>query len=243
MSTAAGQRSLTCRLIDVQNRTHDVSTFVFAPEGDEKLDFIPGQYVTLYFNDGQFPWQGKSYSLSNLPRTEALSITVKRQGVFSGAIHSLRIGETVRLAGPEGCFFPEKHMKKVVFLASGIGIVPFYTILKDIAASPPAARPSVTLINSVRKRADAVFREELERLRSDWLALNLITTVTQDRPPASGSAEESRRIDIDMLRTHQALSPDAYYFMCGSIAFVHDMWKMLGTHGIPEDHLFTEAYY
>jgi ferredoxin-NADP reductase len=249
----AGQTAAAFRLTDKKRLSHDVATFVFEPTDGPMFDFMPGQYVTLYFTDGQFEWQGKSYSLSNQPGEGRAEITVRKQGRFSGAIHDLSIGDTAKLVGPAGTFYPQADARQIVFLAAGIGIVPFYSILRSMAATaaggacvadpddPAGHGPSVTLFYSARTRADAPFLAELEALAGSLPGFRLIPAFTRERSP--GPPAERRRIDLAMLRGRDALSPERSYHMCGSISFVNDMWKLLGEAGVPESHLFTEAYY
>ena len=243
MNMPPGQTAAVFRLTAKKQLSYDVATFSFEPvesgtANGQMFDFIPGQYVTLYFMDGQFEWQGKSYSLSNQPGEGRVEITVRKQGRFSGAIHDLRVGDSVKLVGPTGTFYPSADAKQMVFLAAGIGIVPFYSILRNMASK---ASGPVTLFYSARTRADAPFLGELEALAASWPGLRLIPAFTRERSP--GPPAERRRIDQAMLRGRDALLPGCSYFMCGSISFVNDMWKLLGEAGVPESHLFTEAYY
>jgi ferredoxin-NADP reductase len=38
-------------------------------------------------------------------------------------------------------------------------------------------------------------------------------------------------------------APEQEFFICGSISFVRDMWKGLKLAGIPEENLYTEAFF
>lgn len=230
------------RLAEKIRHNQDVQTFKFEAEDRKIISFKPGEYITLYFSDDRFGWQGKSYSLSGLPDENLLSITVKKMGNFSCAIHNLSVGEKVKIEGPAGIFYPSQTMKNLVFLAAGIGITPFFSIIKDFARNGGFKDSDIFLFYSNKTKQDVVFFEELDEISRKYPNLKIIHTLTRERSRSPG-IRELGRMGIPMFKKYIPISNENYYFMSGSIAFVNDQWRQLSEAGIPEKKLFTEAYY
>ena len=230
------------RLAEKVKHTHDVQTLKFKPKNGKMILFNSGEYITLYFSDNRFGWQGKSYSLSSLPDENSISITVKKMGKFSSAIHALSIGEKVKINGPAGIFYPMAIMKNLVFLAAGIGITPCFSIIKDFAKKGKLNTINIFLFYSNKTKSDIVFFEELNNIATRYPNFRIIYTLTRERSRDS-AIQESGRMGIPMFKKYITLSNKNYYFMSGSISFVNDQWVQLSSTGIREKNLFTEAYY
>lgn len=227
-------------LVEVRVETNEVSTLFFIPKQKRLSIHKAGQYTTLYFQ-GELDGHGKSYTISSSPKDSLLSITVKKMGSFSERLHSLKVGDSIILTPPEGYFFPEDDQKKLVFLAGGIGITPFYSILR----SWPSGKfddHKVSLFYSNLRESETVFLKELRALfskKGPSIMVNAFTGVKESTLANS----ETRRIDIDMLRDYLG---DEYtnsdYFICGPTEFVDSIWQQIKVE-IDEDNIFTEAYY
>lgn len=92
-------------------RSETITSFQFIPaDGNEIVDFLPGQYLTIYLQDREklTNQQIRQYSLTNAPNGESYSIAVKREenGSVSNYLHyNIKEGDIVKLAPPCGDFF------------------------------------------------------------------------------------------------------------------------------------------
>jgi len=226
-------------------RTHDVTLLRFTPERGRMFPFKAGQYVTLYFPDGRFGWQGKSYSIASKPGELSLSIAVKKLGAFSNALHNLVPGDRVTLTGPTGYFYPSPKMDDLVLIAAGIGIAPFVSIVNDLAKKKKLAEKNITLLFSNKTKADIAFFGELDTATAQHDNISVVHFLTRSdgKPPGKTGPYELRRIDESALKKYIAAPKQKNFFICGSISFVNDIWRMLKKMGVPEEHLATEAFY
>lgn len=199
---------------------------------------IAGQFITVYFPELDTP-EGKAYSISSAPNENDFSITVRGIGAFSNRLCALREGDTLSASLPYGFFYPEGEESDLVLIASGIGITPFRAIVHD-ALSQNTAR-NIAIFHTVRTPEDAFFRKEFEALQQTHPSLLLHYFITQEGGAAQN--DESRRITVaDILEgTREYERPE--FLICGSIAFTGDMWKGLKHEGIPQDSLYTEAFF
>jgi ferredoxin-NADP reductase len=81
-------------LVSKKKEAEGIVTLKFKPQKAGKISFIPGQYVVVYLKNESGP-KGKPYTISSIPDDKFLSITVKKAGEFSTALHNLIIGESV----------------------------------------------------------------------------------------------------------------------------------------------------
>ncbi len=211
----------------------DIITFKFFPVKGKMFSFIPGQFVNIYFLDDRCGEQGKPYSISSIPSDDFLNITVKKIGKFSGALHNLKIGEKVEISSPRGYFYPENRMKNIVFLAGGIGITPFYGIIKDYFNDK--TDKNIFLFYSNKTKNSAAFSDNLDYLAENWPKLKIVHIFTREN--------EFNRINIKMLKKYLKNLDKKYYFICGSVGFVTGLWKELKENKVKEEYIRVESFY
>jgi len=224
-------------VIAVLRETEDITTFRLArPEG---FDFLPGQFLTV-----RMPVDGKQlvrcYSLSSPPHVSGyLEISVKRQGVFSGALHAtVRPGSTLWVRRPAGGFtYPEGDARPVVLLAGGVGITPMISMLRHAVAADPG-RP-VTLLYSVSTQRDIAFRDELRVVRARHPQATVMVTTTRG-PHATEVL--SGRIDAAKILAHVPDPAGSIFMICGPEAMIDGLTALLGELGVPASQVRSEAF-
>ncbi|MEK7578487.1 MAG: FAD-dependent oxidoreductase [Patescibacteria group bacterium] len=222
--------------------TDDVAILKFFPQGGKNFSFRPGQFITVCFTDNRCYGQGKPYSISNCPGDEFLAIAVKEIGRFSGALHNLKIGEKVKITKPGGYFYPDEQMKNLVFLAGGIGIAPFYSIINDCFKRGVGGK-NLALFYSSKTEADNVFSKELNELAEKWRGFKIIYILTRQEKDRRNGNREFQRLNAKILKKYLKNLNNKHYFICGSIEFVNDLWKELKNNKVKEDNIRVESFY
>src|ERR671934_1673984 len=134
----------------------------------EQVDFRPGQYfwVTLLeppYDDDKGPRRHITVVTSPTERGVLGLATRVRDTAFKRSLAELPEGTEVDVEEPKGSFaLPEPTDRPYVFVAGGIGITVFRSMLRYIADEELPYR--VTLLYSNRNRAAAAFLDELEEL-------------------------------------------------------------------------------
>lgn len=226
-----------------EEETDDVVTLVLEQVKKNNLLFIPGQYVDVELVDGEFSGHSRSYSISSKITEPNVSITVKKIGDISTALHNMQKGQRLIVTGPSGYFYPEKETKNLVFIAGGIGIAPFYNIISNLTESE-IEKKNITVFYSNKKLDDIVFFDKFNKLLENHPQLKIVYTLTQENTLYE-KIKEHGRISIEMIKKYltNINSTELNYFICGSIEFVDDFWKILKQEGVKEDNIFTEAFY
>ena len=218
-------------IVSVVQNTHDVVTLHFLA-GGKPLTHQAGQYITVYFDDTDVR-EGKAYSLSSAPGDATSSITVKNVGLFSGKLHQLRPGDTLSISLPYGSFNVYRQAP-IVAIASGVGISPIWSIIRD--ESMRQTGRTIKLFYSNKTVEDVIFHDEIERLAesSGVLREHFIT-----RSPKSPYV--NRR--IDPVSDVAQYAESHCYYVCGATEFVRDMWRGLVGAGVPEASISTETFF
>ncbi|MFH1188450.1 MAG: FAD-dependent oxidoreductase [bacterium] len=211
--------------------TEDIAT-LYLDIKDEGFVYTPGQYVSVALPHHPHILQEKAYTISNIPSDRYIALTIKKMGIFSGALHELPIGASLLLSEPQGNFFPAPDMQNIVFLAAGIGITPFYSIIRHQAEiHDNTAR--ITLIYTVRIPSQSAFIQNFTELQNTWENFSFILHRT----------DQKERLTADTIQKLIPVSPDPYFFICGPNSFVADLWKGLRKNGIAENHIILESFF
>ena len=217
--------------------THNVVTLKLICDGGIPT-YRAGQFITVFFGDTGNA-EGKAYTISSEPSEDTINITVKAVGEFSNRLTALEVGDTVVASLPYGYFYSENAMTVIVMIAGGVGVTPFRSMIVESLKKFPTR--SLFLFCSNKTVDDIIFRNEFEMLQSSFSSLKVINYITQEENIMVGM-EKGRIIIGDVLeRVKEINNPE--FFICGSISFVRDFWKELKEEGIPEERIYTEAFF
>ncbi len=199
-----------------------------------------GQFITVYFPELYTP-EGKAYSISSAPTEKGMTITVKIMGEFSSRLSLLMPGNTLVGSLPYGYFFTESKDNSLVMIAGGIGITPFRSMIIDTLMNNPDRY--LTLFYSSKTVEDLTFKKEFEKLQEKYPTFSNYCFVTRERGTNQAYMYHRMRV-VDILEHSirgNVLGQE--FLICGSVQFVGDMWRGLRAAGIPEDLMYTEAFF
>ena len=131
----------------------------------EPISFKPGQFAFISFNDNTIK-EPHPFTISSSCSNKELVFSIKSLGDYTEELKNLREGISVKIEGAYGKFsFVNYPSKNYVFIAGGIGITPFLSMLRSINDSPDSYNfESIDLYYSVKKKEEAVFLEELNKI-------------------------------------------------------------------------------
>jgi NAD(P)H-flavin reductase len=208
-----------------------------------EVDFRPGQYfwVTLLdppYDDEKGPRRHISVVTSPNERGVVGLCTRLRDSAFKRSLAELPIGTEVDVEEPKGEFaLPEETDRPYVFIAGGIGITVFRSMLVYIGEEGLPHR--VTLVYSNSDRESTAFLDELRELERANPNLRLVLTMTDD-PDWDG---ESRHVDGDFLRDHLDGDLASFtYLAAGPPAMVDAMVEVLRDAGVPDEHVRPQRF-
>jgi ferredoxin-NADP reductase len=176
-------------------------------------------------------------SPGDLPR---LTVATRLTGsAFKRSLLEAPPGLEVDLDGPYGSFVLQKNAAKAaVFLAGGIGITPFRSIIKDATERDLPHR--LTLFYSNRTPASTAFLSDLEAWQRRNRNFQLVATV-------AGSGGEAwpysvGLMDAAFLRPHVGDWPNTICYLAGPLAFVNAMRAAVNAAGADPDNVRSEEF-
>jgi ferredoxin-NADP reductase len=209
----------------------------------EDVDFQPGQYFWVELLDP--PYDDEKGARRHI--TVVTSPTEKgvlglatrlRDSAFKRSLAEMPEGSEVDVEQPKGSFvLPEDTSKDYVFVAGGIGITVFRSMLRYVADK--GLDYTVTLVYSNRDRESTAFFDELQELEQAIPGLRVVFTMTEDEDWDG----ETRRIDPNMLRDVLGTDLDGLHFMvAGPPGMAKAVEAELLEAGVPEEQVESDSF-
>jgi ferredoxin-NADP reductase len=217
--------------------------FVVFDLNGEEVEFRPGQYFWVELPDrGHEDEKGlrRHISVATSPTDRGVLglCTRLRDTAFKKTLAELAVGDEVDVEQPKGDYrLPEDTNREYVFVAGGIGITVFRSMLRYIRDTGEPYR--VTLVYSNRDRAGTAFLDELQELEQQIPGLRLLLTMTEDE----GWDGESRFVGPDLLNDHlEGGLADHTYLVAGPPALVEAVAGQLSEAGVPEEQVLPDRF-
>jgi len=234
------------RVLDVVRESANVLSIRFvAADGKPLPGFKPGQYVSVAVDLPDGRHQLRQYSLSDVPGTDSLRISVKREDVLADTpageistwLHAnVQVGSTLQVSHPFGDFTPDTEgTGPIVLLSAGVGITPMVASIKRIAAVNPQRQ--VVFAHAARDPGHHAFHAEIERLKVAMPNLSVVNFY-EDLQGAEGAIEG--RMDVARLPAWPL--DEAEVYLCGPHKFMQAQWLALLNAGVPAGRLHREVF-
>ena len=214
---------------------------VFDLQG-EQVDFVPGQYFWVELpNRGHDDERGlrRHISIVTSPNDRGvLGLATRiRDTAFKQTLAEMEVGDEAIVEEPKGDYhLPEDTSKEYVFIAGGIGITVFRSMLKYIAEEDLPYR--ITLVYSNRDVESTAFLDELEDLEKQIDGLKMILTMTDDETWEG----DTRRIDADFIREQVGDIGACTYLVAGPPDMVNSVADALEAAGVPEEQVLRSKF-
>jgi len=221
------------------------NTMAFQFEKPKDFVFKAGQCIDLALSGSHQASSSvltHTFSIASSPLDEDLLVTTRmRNTVFKQALAVLPIGSEARIEGPMGSFrLHNNTARAAVFLAGGIGIAPFLSML-SFATQEKLGHPLV-LFYANRHFKDAAFIESLWKLERANPRFRFVPTLT--RLPSNGGRWKGKtgHISPEMLQAHIGVMRGPIYYIAGPPGMVAATSQTLSNAGVTEDDVRTEEF-
>ena len=228
-------RVMRCRVLELEDLTHDIKGLRLAIEAGGPFTFSAGQYAQLEFAPGL----SRHYSMANTPDEPELLFQVRHMpgGRTSHYVATeLKVGDRVKVSGPLGiAYLRDAHRGPVLLVAGGSGLAPVQSIL--CALLERGADAPVTLYFGVRSERDVYH----ERLLADLAARHPnfeYHVILSEQKGAAG-----RRYGM----VHEAIEiPDVentMAYLAGPPVMVEAATALLAARGLAQRQIHADAFY
>jgi len=232
-------------LIAKKEIAKDTKTFRFT--SNTPIYFIPGQTFDYTLSDIKYPdKQGpiRTFSISNSP-TEGdfieFTTRMRNESGFKKTLDEKEIGFQIEAKGPSGEFIlDENNLEERVFLAGGIGITPFRSMIKYIFDKN--LKIPITLIYSNTNPELIAFRKELEEIADQSEFLKLEMTITHPEESNEKWTGYTGRIDENFIRKVIKDITKPTFWISGPPAMVGGIQILLTNLGVLEGKIKYEKF-
>jgi len=220
-------------------------TMAFLLEKPEGFDFQAGQAMEVKLeNPPETDAEGNSraFSIASAPyEPHVMFATRMRDTAMKNSLKKIPLGTELQVDGPWGDLkLHTRATRRGVFLAGGIGITPFRSIVLDAAKNKLAHR--LWLFYSNRRPEDAAFLEELGRAEKENPNFKMIATMTEMEKSSRPWQGKTGFVDKKMLTEAIGDLNAPIYYIAGPGAMLNAMKKMLLEAGVHEDDIRAEEF-
>ena len=221
-------------------------TMAFAFERPAGFSFTAGQFLNVILpNPPHTDAKGnrRTFTIASPPQDEKrLQIATRMTGsALKRSLAEATLGTPVELLGPAGLFtLHNDSVLPAVFIAGGIGITPFRSMLHDAFAR--RLPHQITLIYSNRNPEGTAFHEEFLRIAAMYENFKYLPTMTdadQSNQPWDG---ERRYVNADFLREHIGDIMKPFFYLAGPPGMVAGITKAVIEAGAEAARVRSEKF-
>lgn len=218
----------------------------------DRINYQAGQYVSFKINE---VGERRSYSIASTPDDNHgfhILAEIIDDGKGSEFFKKIQPGQEVEVLAPLGRFVIQDNklmnqqtnesMSKLLFVATGSGIVPIYSMINDLLINKQDKR-QVRLHWGMRGEADLFFVDNLERLAEEHP--NFVFDIVLSKPGqewdlCSGHVQDCLGRDFPAQGGQGLLGWEAY--VCGSQERVRDISQKLEELGMKKQDIYHEKF-
>jgi CDP-4-dehydro-6-deoxyglucose reductase len=231
-------KTLPCRIERMEKLAADVMALWLKLPSNERLQFLPGQYLDFLLKDGK----RRSFSLANSPEEDSLLELHIRHvpgGQFTDHVFGgMKAKDIMRISGPYGSFFLRESEKPAIFLAGGTGFAPIKSILQH--AFHHAVAREFVLYWGAKTQPDLYLASLPEQWQQEQKNFHFIPVLSEPRSEEQWSGR-SGFVHQAVLDDHADLSGYEVY-ACGAPPMIAAARRDFVARGLPEDAFFSDSF-
>lgn len=225
------------------DETPEVKTFRLKIPANSDLKFITGQFFMLkvYDKDGNLINETRAYSCASNPsRKDYLDFTIQLVGSFTHKMWERKVGDKVEVKGPFGHFTFTADMKEpVLLIGAGSGVTPLRGIMTFIADNNLSNQ--TTLLYTCRRPELVIYPQEFAQTCKDHPNVKVVTTITRLQEGEVWTGLKGR-LDNQKIKEHGGDIANSRIFMCGPVAFVTEMERIVLELGAKKEWIKKEQW-
>ncbi len=232
---------LLLRLKEIKSIAFGTQEYVFdAPTIPE---FKSGQYMEWTLGQAHIDSRGnrRYFTIASSPTEPTIRLGVRmypNASTFKSTLATLSPGDTLIAGQLAGDFvLPEDKKQKLVFIAGGIGVTPFRSMIKYMLDTNE--KRTITLMYSNKTASEIAYKELFEEA-AEKLGIKNVYTLTDEIPKdwSGRTGFISRTMIEEEVQDHL----ESMFYISGPQAMVATFEKTLSEMGIPKSHIKTDFF-
>jgi len=230
------------RLMERRTEVTEVISFVF-DLGGQLFEYQPGQYIFYELDALDFPDERgnrRHFTISSSPTEKGiLMFTTRMRGSgFKETLRHAPLGYEINIGTPLGHFvMPEGETRRHVFIAGGIGITPYRSMLRyTVDTKKPI---NVVLLYFSHSSADIVFGQELEEIARQMATFSLVHVLSDPEPGWKG---EKGRLNEALVRKWVPDLEQRLFWISGPPPMVTAYKELVKQTGVGDEAIRTDSF-
>lgn len=225
----------------IERAAAGVYDYVFRP--DRSLSFAAGQYLewTLPLDRADGRGNRRYFTIASAPTDEAVRLGVKfapNGSAFKRGLADLQPGDRIVASQLAGSFtLPRNRRRKLAFIAGGIGITPFRSMLEELLENGEA-RP-ITVLYGNNHIAEIAYADLLMRAREE---LGIATWYAVRDPDGATKDMTIGIVDAAMITRRVPDYRERTFYVSGPQVMVSATRKTLRDLGVPPWRIKTDFF-
>jgi len=219
------------KIISMNDEFTDVKNFVFKLE--DKIDFKPGQHVVIFQENSNF---GRTYSITTTPdELPKIGFCIKRypEGKMTNYLFNKKPGDILEMTKPFGRIYLHNKEKPIVFLASGTGIAPMTSMIKELLKKP--LKHTIHLLFGASKEDEIIYNKFFRKLEKENEIFYFIPCISRPTDKWKGRQGYVQN-NLDAIPNWV----ENDFYIMGIPEMVKDTKQVLLDAKIPETQIFIE---
>lgn len=212
-------------------------TFSLILKTPDNFSYKAGQFCFLRLNKNKLHAR-HPFTMSSSPKEQDVCFTIKNSGRFTKTAFNLREGEEVVVDGPFGIFTLRDDGKNCVFIAGGVGITPFFSMIKDNLLKE--RRRNILLIYGSKTKEDIIFKEKLDNIKELWF--KKVYALSNEASLVTGEYENGY-INKNLINKYVKSIGNSSYYICGPEAMKVSVKKALFDLGVKKQDIIIEDFF
>lgn len=220
----------------LHNLTSDVVELEVRLVAPDIIDFKAGQYMFFKVGEGEL----RCYSIASPPvmHDPVLKFVIKLipEGLGSNFIKSLEVGKTFTMQGPTGGFAVPALDRDLFFVASGIGIAPFCSMVPDLLSRGFSG--NLRLLFGLHNEENVFYYHKFKEMLPLHPNFSFIPVLSHPESHWPG--------EIGRVTTYLSVSYPSYkssvFYICGAPDMVKDTRQILLGAGHSARDIKTEIF-
>ena len=228
---------MKARLEKIDKITDGVVSFSFSTS--KILQYTAGQFIEMYLPDNTPDSRGPKrwFTLSSSPTEDLLTITTKfadkNSSDFKHHLHTLAIGDEIEISEAMGDFvLPKDATLPLIFIAGGIGVTPYRSIIKWLNDTKELRDIKVLLAANTEQ--DIVFADTFAEYGDK--PIEIVSSPSPGWNGEVGRLTAERIIELVGPITNQRI------YISGPEQMVEALQKGLLEHGLHESQLVGDFF-
>lgn len=221
------------------------SVYDFVFQAKRPLKFKPGQYLELTLAHKPTDSRGnrRYFTIASAPTEVEVRIGVKfysKPSTFKQSLRDLNVGDTIIATQRAGDFtLPRNKEKKLAFIAGGIGITPFRSMVKYLVDTNE--QRDIVLFYSTATPDDIAYKEVFDQAETQF-GLKTLYTVTDPLLPSQLWQGQTGYLTADAIKQAAPDYLDRIFYLSGSRSMVDAFTKTLRQLGVKSWHIKKDFF-